>query len=104
MPTGLCQSRQRQHMAEMPVFDFEMWIDEPKCDNRNELALLVQYQKITTIELPAQPNSVQYSAIGIMSKENIQDVYVPEGIANSLNFLHIQLLPILKPFDVISTN
>ena len=54
-----------------------------------------------------QLRGMRYSAIGILSMEGIQDVYITEGTVNGdvfLDFIYTQLLPILRPFDGRSVN
>ena len=43
-----------------------------------------------------------YSAIGIMSVEGVQDIYITDGTVDGdrfAQFIHHTLLPILQPFD-----
>ena len=54
-----------------------------------------------------QFRGVRYSAIGILSMDGVQDVYITENTVNGdifLDFLYTQLLPLLMPFDGINHN
>ena len=99
-----------RYMAEMSAFDPAMmvWIDETGCDRRNALPHFgYGIRGLPPQDHQLQLRGVRYSAIGIMSKEGVQDVYITEGTVNGdvfVDFLYTQLLPILQPFDGISTN
>ena len=48
-----------------------------------------------------------YSAIGILTTDGIEDVYIAEGGVNGevfLDFVRKSLLPILMPFDGLNTH
>ena len=89
----------------MAVFhhSFILWIDETGCDRRNSLrkyAYGIRGQRPQDYQL--QMRGVRYSAIGILSSDGINDVYITEGNVNGdtfLHFVHTMLLPILNPFD-----
>ena len=99
-----------EYVAEMSAFDPStiVWIDETGCDRRSTL----RYFGYGIRGLPPQDYQLQlrgmrYSAIGILSMEGIQDVYITEGTVNGdvfLDFIYSQLLPILRPFDGRSVN
>jgi len=85
-----------------------VWINETGYDRRNALRHFgYGIRGIPTQDQQLQLRGVQYSAIGILSKEGVQDVYITEGTVNGdvfLDFLNTQLLPILRPFDGFSSN
>ena len=96
--------------AEMSAFDPAMilWIDETGCDRRNALR---QYgygiRGLAPQDHQLQLRGVRYSAIGILSMDGVQDVYITENTVNGdtfLDFLYTQLLPLLMPFDGINHN
>ena len=97
-----------QFIAEMYAFDPAMilWIDETGCDRRNALR---QYgygiRGLAPQDHQLQLRGVRYSAIGILSMDGVQDVYITENTVNGdtfLDFLYTQLLPLLMPFIIIS--
>ena len=99
-----------EFIAEMAAFDPAMilWLDETGCDRRNAL----RHYGYGIRGLPPQDHQLQlrgvrYSAIGILSMDGVQDVYITENIVNGdvfLDFLYTQLLPILKPFNGSNQN
>ncbi|XP_065905574.1 uncharacterized protein [Dysidea avara] len=99
-----------QFIAEMYAFDPAMilWIDETGCDRRNALR---QYgygiRGLAPQDHQLQLRGVRYSAIGILSMDGVQDVYITENTVNGdtfLDFLYTQLLPLLMSFDGINHN
>ena len=96
-----------QFIAEMSAFDPAMilWIDETGCDRRNALR---QYgygiRGLAPQDHQLQLRGVCYSAIGILSMDGVQDVYITENTVNGDTFLYTQLLPLLMPFDGINHN
>ena len=99
-----------QFIAEMSAFDPAMilWTDETGCDRRNALR---QYgygiRGLAPQDHQLQLRGVRYSAIGILSMDGVQDVYITENTVNGdtfLDFLYTQLLPLLMPFDGINHN
>ena len=94
----------------MAVFHHSLivWIDETGCDRRNSLrkyAYGIRGQ--TPRDYQLQMRGVRYSAIGILSSNGIDDVYITEGSVNGdtfLHFVHTMLLPILNSFDGHSKN
>ena len=94
----------------MAVFHHSLilWIDETGCDRRNSLrkyAYGIRGQAPRDYQL--QMRGVHYSAIGILSSDGINDVYITEGSVNGeafLHFVHTILLPILNSFDGRSKN
>lgn len=101
--------KRMEFMAEvMAVFHSSLclWIDETGCDRRNSLrkygyGIRGQAPRDFRFKLRGK----RYSAIGIISIDGIEDVYVTEGSVNGdvfLDFVHEQLIPILSPFDGFS--
>ena len=99
------ESKRADFSAEIDMFDPSMlvWLDETGCDQRNALRKYgygIRGQ-------PPQDHSLKlrgkrYSAIGIMSTEGIEDVYITDGSVDGevfLNFVRKQLLPLIQPFD-----
>ena len=73
----------------MAAFDPAMilWLDETDCDHRNAL----RYYGYNIRGLPPQDHQLQlrgvrYSAIGILSTDGVQDVYITENTANGCRF------------------
>ena len=69
----------------MVVFHYSMmlWIDETGCDRRNALhkyAYGIRGQRPRDHQLQAR--GVRYSAIGVLSSDGINDVYIAEGSVN----------------------
>ena len=72
-------------MAEMSAFDPAMtvWIDETGCDRRNALCHFgYGIRGLPPQDHQLQLRGVRYSAIRIMSKEDVQDVCITEGTVN----------------------
>ena len=80
-----------------------LWIDETGCDRRNALRKYgYGIRGPTPLDYQLKLRGVRYSAIGILSMEGINDIYITEGTVNGdtfLDFVEKQLLPILNPFD-----
>ena len=99
-----------EYIAEMSAFDpaMIMWIDETGCDRRNALHHYgYGIRGIRPQDYQLQLRGVRYSAIGVLSKEGLQDVYITKGTVNGdvfLDFVYTQLFPILRPFDGSSIN
>lgn len=80
-----------------------VFLDETGYDQRN----LIRKYGYSIRGYPAQDHlikirGVRYSAIGILTMEGINDVYITEGTVNGctfLDFVYSQLLSILNPFD-----
>ena len=94
--------------AEMAAIDPSMilWIDETGCDRRNSL----RKYGYSIRGHPPQDYCLnfrgeRYSAIGIMSMEGVNDVYITKGTVDGvvfMEFVETQLLPILNPFNGLS--
>ena len=80
-----------------------VWINGTGCDKRNVLHHFgYSIRGLPLQDYQLQLRGVCYSAIGILSKQGVQDVYITERTVNGdifLDFLYTQLLPILRPFD-----
>jgi len=66
-------------MAKMLAFDLAMmvWIDETGCDRRNaQRHFGYGIRGIPPQDHQLQLRGVQYSTIGILSREGVQDIYI----------------------------
>jgi len=99
-----------EFIAEMAAFDPAMilWIDETGCDRRNALRHYgYGIRGLPPCDHQLQLRGTRYSAVGILSVDGIQDVYITEDTVNGdvfLDFLYTQLLPILCPFNGSNPN
>jgi len=88
-----------QFIAEMAAFDPTMiaWIDETGCDRRNALRHYgYGIRGMVPQDHQLRLRGVRYSAIGILSMDGVQDVYITENSVNGdifMDFLYNQLLP-----------
>ena len=80
-----------------------LWIDETGCDRRNGLRKYgYSIRGFPPQSFSLRYRGTRYSAIGIMSSEGIEDIYITKGTVNGdvfLDFVQKQLIPILNPFD-----
>ena len=98
-------TKRAEFQAEISTFDASMllWIDETGFDNRNAIrkygyGIRGQPPQDRTLVLRGK----RYSAIGILSVEGVQDVYLTEDSVDGEKFTHFlqhSLLPIITPFD-----
>ena len=87
----------------MAIFDVYMllWIDESGFDSRNSLCKYGYGIRGQPQDHSLILRGKRYSAIGIMSVEGVQDVYIKDGTVDGDRFAHFvchTLLPILQPF------
>ena len=94
-----------QFLAEMVAFEPEMlvWIDEPGFTRRNSLRKFgYGVQGLPPQDFTLKIGGHHCSAIGIMTTDGIEDVYVTEKSVDGekfMEFVEDTLLPILLPFD-----
>lgn len=97
--------KRSEFSVEMSIFNTSMliWIDEMGSDRRNALRKYgygIRGQPPQEYSLKFRGK--RYSAIGIMSSEGVEDVFITDESVNGETFLYFvrkQLLPILQPFD-----
>lgn len=101
-----CSDEQRaQYMAEISIFDPSMlvWVDETGFRRRNSIRAYgysLRGMRATDHQLRVGQKSI--NAIGIMSLEGVEDVYLAEENVNGdvfEDFVRTTLLPILMPFN-----
>ncbi len=97
--------KRAEFWAEISAFDPSMmlWVDESGCDRRNALR---KYGYGIRGQPPQDRSLIlrgkRYSAIGILSTERVEDVYITDGSVNGetlLDFVQRDMLPLLMPFD-----
>ena len=103
------KAKRAEFQAEMSVFDASMllWIDKTGFNRRNGIrkygyGIRGQPQNRTLLL-----KGKRYSAIGVMSTEGVQDVYLTDDSVDGDRFVYFLrhcLLPILMPFDGQSRN
>lgn len=104
------ETQRADFWAEVTHFDPAMivWVDETGCDMRNALRKYgYGIRGMAPRSYDIKLRGKRYSAIGILSTEGIEDVYISEGSVNGevfLDFVRRCLLPILMPFDGVSEN
>ena len=97
--------KRAEFWAEISAFEPSMmlWVDESGCDRRNALrkygyGIRGQPPQEHTLILRGK----RYSAIGILSTEGVEDVYITDGTVDGdkfLEFVRQNLLPLLMPFN-----
>ena len=97
--------KRAEFWAEFSAFEPSMmlWVDESGCDRRNALrkygyGIRGQPPQEHTLILRGK----RYSAIGILSTEGVEDVYITDGTVDGDKFLEFvwqNLLPLLMPFN-----
>ena len=99
-----------EFIAEMAAFDpaIILWMDETGCDRRNTLRHYgYGIRGLPPHDHQLQLRGIHYSAVGILSVDGVQDIYITEDTVNRevfLDFLYTQLLPILSPFNKSNPN
>ena len=97
--------KRAEFWAEMTAFNTEMllWVDESGCDRRNALR---KYGYGIRGQPPQDRSLIlrgkRFSAIGILSTQGVEDVYITDGAVDSetfLDFVRRDMLPILMPFN-----
>ena len=96
---------QLQYMAEISMFDPEMiiWVDETGSARRNSVrsyGYSLKGMRAVSHELRVSGHRI--NAIGAMSTEGMEDVYIVEGNVTGevfVKFVRNCLLPILQPFN-----
>ena len=92
-------------MAEILMFDPSMfiWVDESGCDQRNSIRKYgYSVRGIRPVDHRLLIRGTRYSAIPIMSANEIHDVYLMEETVNGYQFSHFLtefLIPLLLPFN-----
>ena len=99
------EAKRAEFQAEISVIDTSMllWIDETGFDGRNTIrkygyGIRGQPPQDWALALRGK----RYSAIGVLSTEGVQDVYLTDDSLDGDKFTHFlrhNLLPILMPFD-----
>ena len=97
--------KRAEFWAEISAFEPSMmlWIDETGCDRRNALR---KYGYDIRGQPPQEHTLIlrgkRHSAIGILSTEGVEDVYITDGTVDGdkfLEFVRQNLLPFLMPFN-----
>lgn len=104
------EERRAQYMAEISIFDPSMlvWVDETGFRRRNSIRAYgysLRGMRATDYQLKMGQKNI--NAIGIMSLNGIEDVYISEENVNGdvfEDFVRTTLLPILMPFNGINTH
>ena len=97
--------KRAEFAAEMHILDPSMiiWIDEMGSDRRNALRKYgYGFRGLPPQDYSLQLRSKRHSAIGIMSTEGVEDVFITDESVDGevfLFFVRNHLLPILQPFD-----
>ena len=102
---GRSEASRAEFLEEISYFDL-VWVDETGCDLRNAMrkygyGIRGMPPQDYTLKLKGK----RYSAIGVLTSEGVEDVYIEEGSVNGevfLDFVRKCLLPILMPFDGVS--
>ena len=96
---------QLQFMAEISMFDPEMiiWVDETGSARRNSVRSYGYSLKgMRAVSHELRVSGQRINAIGAMSTEGMEDVYIVEGNVTGdvfVKFVRNCLLPILEPFN-----
>ena len=96
---------QLQFMAEISMFDPEMiiWVDETGSARRNSVRSYgYSLRGMRAISHDLRVSGQRINAIGAMSTEGMEDVYIIEGNVTGevfVKFVRNYLLPILQPFN-----
>ena len=99
-----------EFMAEISSFHPNMivWLDENGSSRRNSIRSYgYSFKGLPAISHVLRVSGKRVNAIGIMSTNGLEDVYITEQNVNGYIFQHFlttSLLPILKPFDGINDN
>lgn len=102
------EDKRAEFWAEIGHFDPAMcvWVDETGSELRNALRKYgYGIRGIPPQDYNLKLRGKRYSAIGILTTEGIEDVYITEGSVNGeifLDFVRKCLLPILMPFNGIN--
>lgn len=106
-----CSEEQRARFkAEISIFHPSMlvWIDETGFKRRNSVrAYGYSFRGMRASDYQLRIGQKSINAIGIMSLEGIEDVYLSEENVNSdvfENFVRTTLLPVLMPFNGINSH
>jgi len=93
-----------EFLAEIAAFEPRMlvWLDETGCNRRNGLRKYgYGLQGLPPKDFTLKIGGHHYSAIGIMTTDGVEDVYVTEKSVNGekfMDFIETTLLPVLLPF------
>ena len=96
---------QIKFMAEISMFNPEMiiWIDETGSARRNSVRSYGYSLKgMRAVSHELRVSGQRINAIGVMSTEGIEDVFIVEGNISGdvfVRFIRTSLLPILQPFN-----
>ena len=101
---------QARFMAEISIFDPQMlvWVDETGSARRNSVRTYGYSLKgMRAVSHQLRVGGKRINAIGVMSMQGMEDVYIVEGIVNGdvfERFVTRSLIPILKPFNGINSH
>ena len=108
IPVQRSDEMRAKFMAEISIYDVSMllWVDESGCDRHDSTCKWGYSVKGT---LPTDRRTLargkRYSAIPIMSKDGVHDVYLTEGTVDGEcfeQFVSTVLWPIMQPFNWVN--
>ena len=99
------ETLRNEYMAEISMFDPDMliWVDETGSNRRDSIRTYgYSCQGMRAVSHVLRVSGSRINAIGILSTEGIEDVYLTEETVNGEvfeRFVRTSLMPILKPFN-----
>ena len=100
--------KRAEFWSDVTMFDpsIMVWIDETGCDLRNALRKYgYGIRGLPPRDYTLKLRGKRYSAVGILTTDGVEDVYLAEGGVYGeifLDFIRRCLIPVLVPFDGVS--